>query len=95
MKKILGIFGIASIILMATVTLPVLGETKETVTLDRIHIIAIGTFAKCEENQIVHGRVLIGLIGFELAINKDIEFSLENIKWILMSDHILHVLIEG
>ena len=95
MKKIFGIFGIILIMLMATVSFPVFGETDETETIGRTHIIAIGWFSQCEVNQIVHGRVLIGLIGLGIVVNQDIEFCMGSIKWIVMTNHFLNCVIEG
>ena len=95
MKKIFGIFGIVLILLMTTVAFPVLGETDETEILGRTHIIAIGWFSQCEVNQIVHGRVLIGLIGLKLAVNQDIEFCMGSIERIVMTDHFLNCVITG
>ena len=95
MKKIFGIFGIVLIMLMATVAFPVFGETDETETIGRTNIIAIGWFSQCEVNQIVHGRVLIGLIGLGLVVNQDIEFCMGSIERIVMTDHFLYSVITG
>ena len=91
MKKIIGIFGIVLIMLITTVTFPVFGETDETETIGTTNIIAIGWFAQCE--IIVHGRILIGLIGPKLAINQDIEYNQEIVESIVMTDHFLYCVI--
>ena len=66
----------------------------ETASLGRTHIRAVGTFENCEKNNVVYGHIFIGMIGFKIVINKDVEFCMKSIKWIVMTEHSLNCVIK-
>ena len=67
----------------------------ETEILGRTHIRAVGTFENCEKNNVVYGHIFVGMIGFKLVINKDVEFCMKSIKWIVMTEHSLNCVIKN
>ena len=93
-KKYLGIFGIVLMMLSIAVTLPVVGETNEPEILGRTRILAIGTFAHCDDDQIVYGHIFIGLIGLKPVFNLNIEICDETIKNVVMTNHLLRCVFE-
>ena len=52
-RKIIGIFGILVILLLTTITLPVMAGNDEDKILAEKHILAIGTFSHCDTNEVV------------------------------------------
>jgi len=67
----------------------------ETKILGRTHIRALGTFENCEKNNVVYGHIFVGMIGFKLVINKDVEICMKSIRWIVMTDHSLNCVIKN
>ena len=93
-KKIVGILGIAIMMLLTTVTFPAIAETDEPRILGRTHIRAIGSFAHCEDDQVVYGHIFIGMIGLKPVFNLNIEICDDCIKWIIMTNHFLNCAIK-
>ena len=84
MKKIVAIFGIITMMLCTSFTIPILAESNNTEIFGRTHIKAIGSFAICEEEQILYGHIFIGRIGFRPVFNLNIEICKDSIKRIVM-----------
>ena len=89
-RKIIGIFGILVILLLTTITLPVIAGNDEDKILAEKHILAIGTFSHCDTNEVVYGYVLIGFIGSGLFFNANIEICDDSIQSITLKDHFLN-----
>ena len=90
-KKILLISGIVLMMLLTTITIPVVAEPKDTGIFGRTHIRAIGSnFHICDDDGGLYGHIFIGLKGFKLIFNEDIIIPKENIRWIVMAKHMLN-----
>ena len=84
-KKLFIISGLLTMMLLTTITGQVVAEPNETKILGRTHIKAIGSFAICEEDEILYGHIFIGLIGLKLVFNSNIEYNLNSIRWIVLA----------
>lgn len=84
MKKLIVIFGIIIMMLCAAISFPVTAESDDKGIFGRTHIRAIGSFAICEDEQVLYGHISIGLIGVRPVFNLDIEICEESIKRIVM-----------
>ncbi len=77
-----------------TVTMPknnaATTENDEDKILAEKHILAIGTFAHCETNEVVYGYVLIGFMGSRLFFNANIEICDDSIQSLTLKDHFLN-----
>ncbi|MFE3845557.1 NosD domain-containing protein [Thermoplasmatota archaeon] len=77
-----------------TVTMPknnaATTENDEDKILAEKHILAIGTFAHCETNEVVYGYVLIGFRGSRLFFNANIEICDDSIQSLTLKDHFLN-----
>jgi len=89
-RKIIGIFGILAILLLTTITLPVMAGNDDDKILAEKHIFAIGTFSHCDTSEVVYGYVLIGFIGSGLFFNANIEICDDSIQSITLKDHFLN-----
>ena len=77
--------------LLTTITIPAVAEPNDTGISGRTHIRAIGSnFHTCDDDGGLYGHILIGLIGFKLVFNEDIVIPKENIRWIVMTKHMLN-----
>ena len=89
-KKIIGIFGIIAIMLLTTITVPVIADNDETEILAENKILAIGSFTHCEVNEEVNGYVFLGFIGLTLTFNTYIKISDTDIQNVVMTDFFLY-----
>ena len=83
-KKFLMISGIILMLLTTSISTIVVAEPNNPEILNRKHIRAIGSFSYCDEEEILYGHIFIGLIGFQLVSNYDIEINGNSIKWVIM-----------
>ncbi len=89
-RKIIGIFGILVILLLTTITLPVMAGNDEDKILAEKHILAIGTFSHCDTNEVVYGYVLIGFSGLQPFFNTYIQICDNSIQSIVMTNYFLY-----
>ncbi len=89
-RKIIGIFGILVILLLTTITIPVMAENDEDKISAEKHIIAFGTFSHCEIDEVVYGYVLIGFMGSRLFFNANIQICDDSIQSLTLKDHFLN-----
>ena len=89
-KKIIGIFGIVMILLFTSITYPVIAENDEDKTLAENHILAIGTFAHCDIDEVVYGYVLIGFDGLTPIFNTNIQIPDDSIQRVTVRNHFLN-----
>ena len=89
-KKIIGIFGIVMILLLTSITLPVMAENDEDKILAENHIIAFGTFAHCDDEEIVYGYVLIGFMGLRPFFNANIQICDDSIQSLTLRNHFVN-----
>jgi hypothetical protein len=89
-KKIIGIIGIVAILLFTTVAVPVIAEDNDDSIFGKKRIIAIGTFAHCEEDKVIYGYVLIGFHGLRPFFNSKIQICDDSISRIIMTNHLLN-----
>jgi hypothetical protein len=87
-NRILIISGIILIMLISTISIPVLAEPNDTGILGRTHIRAIGRFHICEDDGGLYGHILFGFIGLKPVLNLDIQVCEESIKWIVLAGFI-------
>jgi hypothetical protein len=94
------IIGILMCVLVVSTALPLasaitknIGKSTEKEGFSRVHLRALGTFQSCEESQVIYGHILIGVNGLKIVINEDIEVSMDDIKWIIMTKHLLNCVI--
>ena len=89
-KKKQMIIGIVFVLMMITLAIPVTGQTmNDENILGRTGIRAIGTFHLCEEDEVVYGRIFVGFEGLKPVILKNIEIDMDDIVWIIMTNHVL------
>ena len=84
-KKLFIISGLVVIMILTTITAPIVAKPNEKTILGRTHIRAIGSFAICEEDEVLYGHILIGLIGLKPVFNLDIEYDENSIRWIVLA----------
>jgi len=90
-KKILLISGILFMMLLTTITITAVAQPNDTGIYVRTHIRAIGrNFHTCDDDGGLYGHIFIGSIGFKLVLNKDIVIPKENIRWVVMTNHMLN-----
>ena len=84
-KKLFIISGLVIMMFLTTITAPVVASPNEKTILGRTHIRAIGSFSICEEDEVLYGRIIIGLMGLKPVFNLDIEYDTDSIRWIVMA----------
>ena len=84
-KKLFIISGLVIMMVLTTITGPVVAKPNEKTILGRTHIRAIGSFAICEEDEVLYGHILIGLMGLKPVFNLDIEYDTDSIRWIVLA----------
>ncbi len=84
-NKLFILSGLVIMMLLTTITIPIVAESNETKILGRTHIRAIGIFAICEEDEVLYGHIFIGLIGLKPVFNLDIEYDEDSIRWIVLA----------
>lgn len=84
-KKLFIISGLVIMMLLTTITVPIVAAPNEIKILGRTHIKAIGSFAICEEDEVLYGHIFIGLIGLKPVFNSNIEYNLDSIRWIVLA----------
>jgi hypothetical protein len=88
--KIIGVFGLIAIMLLATITIPVVAENEGNEILAVNKILAIGMFTHCEMDEVINGYILIGFIGSTFAFNTYIMINDTDIQNIVMTDFFLY-----
>lgn len=92
-KNILKISGIIFLVVFTAVSIPVFAESNNTDPVGRTKITAIGTFARCDQDEIVYGHIFIGFQDNKPVFNQDIEISASGIGLIVMTNHFLHCVV--
>jgi len=89
-KEILKISGIIFLLVFTAASIPVIAESNNTDPVGITKITAIGTFARCDQDNIVYGHIFIGLRDNKPVFNEDIEIPANGIGLIIMTNHFLH-----
>jgi hypothetical protein len=79
-----------AILLLTTVSVPVIAKNNDDNIFGKKRIIAIGTFAHCDEDKVVYGYVLFGFNGLRPFFNKKIQICDDCIARIIMTKHLLN-----
>jgi hypothetical protein len=90
-KKLLVISGIVIMMLVSSITIPVIAETNDAGIFGRTHLRAIGrNFHICDDDGGLYGHIFIGFEGYKLIFNEDIYIPEESIKLIIMTNHFVN-----
>ena len=93
-KKKTVFISIVFVLMMISIAIPVTGQTSyDERILGRTRIRAIGSFHICKEDEVVYGRIIIGIEGLKPVFFKDIQIDMDDLVWIFMTDHILRCVI--
>jgi hypothetical protein len=92
-KNILKISGIIFLLVFSVFTIPIIAEPNNIEPVGRTKIIAIGTFAHCDTDEIVYGHIFIGLIGIRPVFNSNIEICDNSISSIIMMNHFIRCVV--
>jgi hypothetical protein len=89
-KDILKIFVIIFLLVFTAISIPVIAESNNIDPVGITKITAIGSFARCDQDDIVYGHIFIGFKDNKPVFNEDIEISASGIGLIIMTNHFLH-----